>query len=195
MKPKKNKEKPLIPVVEIPEVPSAPKHIEESPGSKNWVIKSFIPKPPVNNGQNNLNRSISFIADSKHYRLIDAECLRKGQKFTDQKFPPEFQSIWGFGETRSYDKRGMKKLVWERPSKIFRKGYKVFQGHVDPSDISQGMLGDCYFLSAISAIAEKENRIRRIFLQRNVTKSGAYCVALCLNGMWEEVVVDDFFPC
>jgi calpain-15 len=58
----------------------------------------------------------------------------------------------------------MKKLVWERPKHIFRNGFKVFQGHVDPSDISQGMLGDCYFLSAISAIAENENRIKRIFL-------------------------------
>jgi len=58
----------------------------------------------------------------------------------------------------------MKKLTWIRPEKIFKKGFKVFQGHVDPSDISQGMLGDCYFLSAISAIAEIENRIKRIFL-------------------------------
>jgi calpain-15 len=57
------------------------------------------------------------------------------------------------------------------------------------------MLGDCYFLSAISAIAENEDRIKRIFLQRVVTPSSAYCVALCINGMWEEVVIDDFFPC
>lgn len=196
MKPKQ-KEKPLLPTVEeYPQVPM-PNKMQVSPGSKNWVIQSFIPKPPVNENHqnNNLNRSISFIADSKHYRLIDAEYLRKGKNYVDQKFPPQFHSIWGFGETNSYDKRNLQKLVWERPKAIFRNGYKVFQDHVEPSDIVQGMLGDCYFLSAISAIAENENRIKRIFLQRQVTKSGAYCVALCLNGMWEEVVVDDYFPC
>jgi hypothetical protein len=98
----KHKEKPLLPIMEYPDHNQGPHRMEESdPGSKNWVIKSFLPKPPVNNNyqNNSMNRSISFIADSKHYRVIDAECLRKNQKFIDKKFPPNFSSIWGFGET------------------------------------------------------------------------------------------------
>jgi len=36
-------------------------------------------------------------------------------------------------------------------------------GDIDPSDISQGMVGDCWLLSAISAIAEFDGAIKRLF--------------------------------
>lgn len=165
---------------------------------KNWVIESFIPKPAANgpNKHNHMNRSISFIASSKHYNLLKAELERKGKKFVDPKFPPQFSSIWGFGESKMLKKDSLRRLKWLDSNQIYRgRNYSVFKGGIDPSDIMQGMLGDCYFLSAISAIAERDNRIKKLFLQRNISKTGAYCVALCLNGMWEEVIVDDYFPC
>jgi len=56
------------------------------------------------------------------------------------------------------------------------------------------MLGNCYYLSAIAAVAENENRIKKLFLSRKVNNEGCYCVALCINGMWEEVILDDQFP-
>jgi len=71
----------------------------------------------------------------------------------------------------------------------------VFDSDIDPKDIKQGELGDCYFLSAISAIAERSDRIKKLFLTREVQKSGCYCVALCINGVWEEVIIDDLIPC
>lgn len=163
----------------------------------NWVIESFIPKPAANSPhKNRINHSISFIASSKVFNLLKAELERKDRMFVDPKFPPNFESIWGFGESKMINKDKLRKLKWKNSADIFRgKRYSVFQGGIDPSDITQGMLGDCYFLSAISAIAEREDRIKKLFLQRELSRTGAYCVALCLNGMWEEVIVDDYFPC
>ena len=46
----------------------------------------------------------------------------------------------------------MAPLVWHR---FNDKNIKVFEKGIDPADIKQGLLGDCYFLCALSALAEK----------------------------------------
>ena len=44
---------------------------------------------------------------------------------------------------------------------------------VSPNDIKQGELGDCYFLSSVSVIAENPERIKKMFL---VTEPNDQCV-------------------
>ena len=36
---------------------------------------------------------------------------------------------------------------------------KIFVGSISPLDVEQGFLGDCYFLAALAALAEKPHRI------------------------------------
>ena len=55
-------------------------------------------------------------------------------------------------------------------------------------------MGDCYFLSAVSAIAEKEERVKAIFGVQQGVKNAVYRVLLRINGIIEEVIVDDFVP-
>jgi calpain-15 len=87
-------------------------------------------------------------------------------------------------------------IVWARPQEFYKgKSYCVFDEDIRPEDIKQGELGDCYFLSSISALAERPSRIKKIFLSRDVQPTGCYCVALCVNGVWEEVIIDDLIPC
>ncbi len=66
---------------------------------------------------------------------------------------------------------------------------------IDPDDIFQGGLGDCYFLAAIASIAKKSHRLEKIFLTKKISREGIYAVALCINGLWEDVIVDDLIPC
>lgn len=40
---------------------------------------------------------------------------------------------------------------------------KVFDGKIEPKDIKQGGLGDCYFLCSLAALAERENLITKLF--------------------------------
>ena len=56
-------------------------------------------------------------------------------------------------------------------------------------------MGDCYFLSSLSSIAENQNRIRKLFVTKQKNPYGLYCVRLCVMGEWQEIVMDDLFPC
>lgn len=74
--------------------------------------------------------------------------------WTDPDFPPE-QRSFGLG-------RESEKVVWKRLGDIIKK--PIFIGDsIAPSDILQGRIGDCYFLSAIAGLAENEGRISKIF--------------------------------
>jgi calpain-15 len=62
-------------------------------------------------------------------------------------------------------------------------------------DISQGSVGNCYFLSALASLAEYPSLIRRLFNTDEVSKTGMYAVNLYINGEFKMVEIDDFFPC
>jgi calpain-15 len=63
------------------------------------------------------------------------------------------------------------------------------------NDIEQGGLGDCYFLAAISSIAEYPERLERLFLTKEYNPEGIYVMAMCISGIWQEVILDDLVPC
>lgn len=73
--------------------------------------------------------------------------------------------------------------------------FSIFNTHIDPCDIIQGSLGNCYFLSALSAMAEFPDRIKRIFASATTNQSGCYAANFCLNGSFKEILVDDLLPC
>jgi hypothetical protein len=189
------------------------KHLNDQ--VKNWEITSFIPKPAANTkpksrkntnlgSLNNLipnpdllkGKSISFIADSAVYNNLKNRFANQKRVFVDQDFKPDFSSILGFGEKIRYSMERLRSYEWKRPTEIFKgEKYAIFQGDINPKDILQGEIGDCYFLCSVAAIAERQDRIKKLFLTREVQEFGCYCVALCLNGVWEEVIVDDHFVC
>ena len=85
---------------------------------------------------------------------------------------------------------------WLRFSEIKKEKPHVIYESIDPLDINQGELGDCYFLSSLSSIAEKPERIIRLFEDQNsLNEKGIYFVKLCIDGTWRYVVLDDYIPC
>lgn len=82
---------------------------------------------------------------------------------------------------------------WLRPKDIFKDGFVLFQD-INPDDIKQGCLGNWYFLSALSALAEFPEYIKRIFVNEEVNESGLYLVNFTLGGSNYKVAVDDHFP-
>ncbi len=115
-------------------------------------------------------------------------------KYNDPDFRSNPDSIVGYGERRDYSYSEATSFAWLRPEQFFKGRAKVYDT-IDPDDIFQGGLGDCYFLAALSSIANKPKRLERLFLTKKVNKQGIYVIAFCINGIWQEVVIDDLFPC
>eukprot|EP00340_Litonotus_pictus_P004981 CAMPEP_0170517410 /NCGR_PEP_ID=MMETSP0209-20121228/3415_1 /TAXON_ID=665100 ORGANISM="Litonotus pictus, Strain P1" /NCGR_SAMPLE_ID=MMETSP0209 /ASSEMBLY_ACC=CAM_ASM_000301 /LENGTH=788 /DNA_ID=CAMNT_0010802657 /DNA_START=138 /DNA_END=2504 /DNA_ORIENTATION=+ len=66
---------------------------------------------------------------------------------------------------------------------------------VEPNDIQQGILPDNHLASSLSALAEKGNLIKRLFKTDKYSSFGVYQVKLCINGEWNTITIDDYFPC
>lgn len=66
------------------------------------------------------------------------------------------------------------------------------------NDLSQGRVGDCWFLSALAVVAERPDLIGRLFGNGKLTAlndNGIVQVNLFLDGYWKTVVLDNFLPC
>ena len=87
-------------------------------------------------------------------------------------------------------KHDFQALSWRRARDIFGSDYCVFSSAIHPNDIEQGLLGDCYFLSALSALAEWPERIRNLFVTQNTNQAGVYTMRLFVNGELYHVTVD-----
>jgi hypothetical protein len=127
--------------------------------------------------------------------------LQKAEKdgglFTDPDFGPTRESL-AHDWTTLPSADSWKEFEWARLSDIAGKssGSLVVDG-VSHSDIHQGGVGNCYFLSALAVLTENPDRIMSIFLpeSQTISKTGAYGIRLCIDGHWREVVVDDYVPC
>ena len=134
----------------------------------------------------------TFTGSSKKYQNLLASL--QGGLYSDPDFPAKFSSLWGFGED-GQPRSDYQDLGWARPPEMFGVGdTKIYSDGINPNDIEQGGLGDCYLLSALASIAEHPDRVTRLLYSKEVNGSGVYCVTMCITGIWEEIILDDQFP-
>ena len=64
-----------------------------------------------------------------------------------------------------------------------------------PDDIKQGNLGDCYFLSVLSILAERPHRIERLFINKEINDAGLFGLNIIKDGQSQDILLDNYFPC
>ena len=148
---------------------------------------------------NTFNQAIQF-----RY-FLDQQPPLPGVPFTDPLFPPNRNSLLGldpFGkiidpkalQDNLYDANKFEQITFARPYEIFGNEYKLFSGKIEVDDIKQGIIGDCYFLTALGNLCKFPGLILKIFKTKEVNKDGYYEVIFRIDGKPRIVIIDDYIP-
>ncbi len=129
---------------------------------------------------------------SEMERFVE-ETIAKGKPFTDPDFGPQISSLYD-PRVDEVDEAAYRKFTWKRANEIYKPAF-IFEDGIEPNDINQGQLGDCYFLAALSSLAEFPERVQQLFVTKTVNKAGIYLMRFFLNGQETPVIVDDYLPC
>jgi len=126
----------------------------------------------------------------------DYKQLKAGaDPWTDATFPQTDTIRWGDYPGVIQDLKWVEeKVTWKRLSEVYPKNTLWGKTGAKPDDTQQGLLGDCYFISAAAAIAEEPERIKKNFLTAEKNAAGVYAVTLYPIGIPQTVLVDDVFP-
>ena len=131
------------------------------------------------------------------------------KKFYDETFPPNRNTLISKNKYDEFvDKyRGPEqlkefeeddpgfadRLEWKRVTDISPK-WELFGKKIEFDDVLQGHLGDCYFLSSIAALIEYPYLITEKFRTQKFNEEGYYEVIFFIDGEWQILFLDDYFP-
>ena len=146
-------------------------------------------------GESLFMNALKLSTTQDDYDSILKRCKARKEKFVDESFPPCRTSLisdW----TTSPKAAVWDRFEWRRASEFLTpRDLAVFKQGISPSDIRQGALGNCYFLSALTCLAEVPERIERLFISKQPNPEGLYGIEVCKNGEWLQILLDDYFPC
>ena len=156
---------------------------------------------------------INPLSIQKYWKNLQPPDLRQLQsarrKFVDQTFPPNKNSLISKNRYGEFvDKArgpsqlkdfmednpgGADSLTWKSVTEISEK-WELFEGKIEFNDVQQGSLGDCYFLSSITALTEYPYLIKEKFRTQKFNEIGYYEIIFFIDGEWQILFLDDYFP-
>lgn len=146
-------------------------------------------------------------------RCFFLTCFWATSYFEDHEFGPGPQTLGNIGGDTANEASGKNEseVTWVRAAEFSREGLgerpphpqlhdtdmELFHGKIEPNDIQQGGLGNCWLMAALAALSEHEGAVESIFLTKEVNPRGKYKVRLFdpQEEKWKHIVVDEFVPC
>ena len=134
-------------------------------------------------------------------RSLCPSCYR----YTDKAFSATAKSIGAYKDKSEAEVE--REIEWQRAEDYFESKLtaenkkdgvrlKLFEAGVEPKDVAQGGLGDCWLISALACMSEHEGLLRSIFKTQEFNERGKYAIRL-YDGRakrWTVVTVDDALP-
>jgi calpain-15 len=131
--------------------------------------------------------------DKIKMKFIDLDFIPNDDAMVNSRFDANLKDLFDYV------------IHWRRPEQFCLgdnvndptiREIKIFNyNEPEPNDITQVILPDNHFVSAISALAEKPDLLKRLFKNDKYSSQGVYQVKLCICGEWLTVTIDDLFPC
>eukprot|EP01119_Soliformovum_irregulare_P001002 TRINITY_DN1074_c0_g1_i3.p1 TRINITY_DN1074_c0_g1~~TRINITY_DN1074_c0_g1_i3.p1 ORF type:complete len:597 (+),score=144.14 TRINITY_DN1074_c0_g1_i3:93-1883(+) len=121
-----------------------------------------------------------------------ALCVQHNDKFTDPDFPPTSKSLF-FEEHRPPASWPPIARNWSRVTALSKNARMLVNG-VEPGDVIQGVLGDCWLLGALSTVATDQQLLENLILTPIINDWGIYQFQFYKNGEWVTVTIDDYIP-
>lgn len=117
--------------------------------------------------------------------------------YIDMKFPADFTSLGAEWIEDHPDYNDASKIEWIRAPDINRHEPDDLFGPISPSEMKQGMVGNCWLIAAVCCVAEFPGSIQALIEPKEISEDGRYEVKLfdIRTDSWEIVTVDDYIPC
>jgi len=132
------------------------------------------------------------IQQGDDYATLRNKLSGAGIEFVDPDFYPSVGALYTDGDESS--KINEEQVMWRR-SNDFCKDPAYFKDGIDPEDVQQGRLGNCWFCCSLASMSERPFLIERLFITKEGGACGIHVVNFWHNGIREEVIMDDYFPC
>ena len=182
---------------------------KEKSGNELLLLKGLSPNSLDNLQINTVNSNIK--KNLKYFKNQSPPHFKKyiSNNYIDDLFPPNNDSILGLKKGIAVEKieERLKKLnsefpfdvdniVWLRAEEIFNyQNYNIFVNDISIDDVRQGYLGNCYLMSSLAAMTNIPQLICQLFRSFELNKNGYYEIGLNIEGQWQIVLLDDYFPC
>lgn len=130
----------------------------------------------------------------KANQKTDFDKLAEGSAFEDESFTEQSNLESSLSDKWAHKKQiEWSTMAWKRAKDIAGVVPRMFD-KIDPRIIKQGVLGNCYFISALCSVAYRPAFIRRIIDCQEFRGHGGHKIWLNISGKWRQVEVDDRFP-
>eukprot|EP00931_Biecheleriopsis_adriatica_P070206 TRINITY_DN43995_c0_g1_i1.p1 TRINITY_DN43995_c0_g1~~TRINITY_DN43995_c0_g1_i1.p1 ORF type:complete len:477 (-),score=73.51 TRINITY_DN43995_c0_g1_i1:116-1450(-) len=88
-------------------------------------------------------------------------------------------------------------VLWVRAPLLGDTPGGILFDNVEPDDIIQGSIGDCWLMASMSCFASYPDKIKSLFSENEVSAQGKYNISLydIEAESWQTVTIDDRIPC